>query len=315
MHVPPVEPEPPGDGVPDNTRPFSSLGESLNILLGSLREMVPLKRWSAARHDEAGWTLLDSAAREAAVREGQNTPELVCLRLAEDMKPRFIADAVAADDNADTAALAAAGIAACIICPLISRRGELLGAIFATDTRAQPAYSAAQRRLVVGLARTLSTLFAYSLRHEEPREARIPDNEPFAGLPNLHAWQSAMEDEEAALVETDEDALAIMIEVDEGPNPDFTETELAMAHHGALLKTYLRDQDRVARIGRNHFALLLRNLSGEQAQAMLDKIAAALRHAGATAAIGCALRRASGTLPEAFRIADIRMYNEKLRRG
>lgn len=315
MHACTDEDEARGAVAPDNTKPFCSFGESLTVLLGNLQDMVPLARWTAARRDDSGWTLMETAPRASSARGAGAAPDLVCLRLAEDMKPRFIADAMQNEDSSQMRALAREGIAACIVCPLISRRGEMLGALFATDPRPQPAYTTAQRRLIIGVARTLATLFAYSLRHEEPREARLPGNEPFSGLPNLAAWQGLMEEEEAAPIESDDDALAVMIEIDENPNADFTDTEIAMAHHAALLKTYLRDRDRVARIGRNRFALLLRNLSGERAQSMLDKIDAALRHASATASIGSALRRSCGTLAEAFRIADIRMYNAKLGRG
>jgi GAF domain-containing protein len=306
---------PSSDAAPDSARPFSSYGEALATLLASLRDMAPLGRWMAARRDESGWTLLETAARESQPRGGEAAPELVCLRLAEDMRPRFIADAALMDDGPERRVLAQAGIAACILCPLISRRGELLGAIFATDARPQPDCTPQQRRLVTGVARTLATLLAHSLRHEEPREARLAGGEAFSTLPNLQTWMAMMEEEEGALVESDEEAMAVMIEVEEAAHADPAESEIAMAHHAALLKTCLRDQDRVARIGRNRFALLLRNLDGAQAHAMLDKVSAALRHAGAAAAFGCALRRSCGTLSEAFRIADIRMYNEKLRHG
>jgi GAF domain-containing protein len=295
------------------TRPFASFLESLPMLLGSLQDMVPLRRWMTARQDEAGWKLLETLSRDARDPAQAASSDLVCLRLAESLAPRFIADTLQAEDCADTAALAQAGIAACIICPLISRRGELLGALYATDKQAHPPFSDAQLRLVLGIARTLATLLAYSLRSDEPREARLAANEALQNLPNLHAWQNLMEEEEAALADAQDDALAVMIEVEEQENADFPDSEIAMSHHATLLKSYLRDHDRVARIGRNRFALLLRHLSGEQAQAVLDKLDAALRLADAKAIIGTALRRSCGTLPEAFRIADIRMYNAKLR--
>jgi GGDEF domain-containing protein len=298
----------------ENARPFASFGESLPALLAILKDMVPLQRWSAARRDEASWKLLEIGAPEKPERAQPAPQDLVCLRLAESLRLRYIANAATESDRIEARVLARAGIAACIVCPLISRRGELLGALYAIDAQPQPPFSVPQRRLVAGLARTLATLFAYSLRHDEPHEARIAGYDPLSGLPNLQAWQSLMEQEEAATLEPDDDALAVMIELEEPENADFAESEILMSHHAALLKSYLRDHDRVGRIGGNRFALLLRHLNSEQAQAALDKIGAALRHADATAVIGCAMRHSCGSLPEAFRIADIRMYNAKLGR-
>jgi GGDEF domain-containing protein len=228
------------------------------------------------------------------------------------MQPHFMPDTGRVDSRS-AFDLAGMGIGACIACPLISRRGELLGALCAIDPEPQPAFTAAQCRLATGMAKTLATLFAHSLRHEDARYRMPAGIDGPTGLPNLHAWQHILEEEEGALLEHGENALAAIVELEEAAS-SAGDAEVAMARHAALLKGYLRDRDIVARIGHGRFALLLRHLNEEQAQSAQEKIDEALRHCGVPAAIGCAMRLSSGSLPEAFRIADIRMYNAKLRR-
>jgi hypothetical protein len=69
----------------------------------------------------------------------------------------------------------------------------------------------------------------------------------------------------------------------------------------------------VARIDRNRFGLMLRGLSEEQGHGAAEKIRQTLRDSGARLALGYAMRLSSGSLTEAARIADIRMYNDKLK--
>ena len=125
-----------------------------------------------------------------------------------------------------------------------------------------------------------------------------------------------LEEEETALKQEGADALAMMVELTEPENSadgagsvDWDNTLNRVAH---ALKSHVREQDGLARVGPARFALLLRGVNGQQGAHAADKIRQALSDAGIRAGIGHAMRLASGSLANAVRIADIRMYNDKL---
>lgn len=308
----------------DSLRPFLSLQESLPALLACLRTVVPMRLWMVGRLAGNAWTVVQADDLQDRVKPGDSFPwpDTLCVRVLEHYGSCFAADAAANPILASAPVRASIRVGSYIGYPMLSWRGELLGTICAIDPYPQPAFTTQQRQIVETVSRTISTLVAHSFKLDETRRAaehgvKAPVNiDHLTGLPNLAAWQALLDQEEAATLPEDDDALVVLVDiaapegiVAEAGSIDWDKRLVALAH---LLKSHVRGRDVVARTGLNRFSLLLRGISAEQGRAAIDKLRQALQQSGANAAVGHATRMASGTLAGAARIAEIRMFNERL---
>jgi len=307
----------------DAMRPYASLQESLPALLACLRAVVPMRLWMVGRLTGTSWTVIQADDREQRVKPGDTFPwpDTLCARMLEHHGCCFSEDA--ADAELATAPVRESmRIGAYIGYPVLSWRGELLGTVCAIDPERQPLFTPEQKLIVETICRTISTLVAHSFKLDDIRrsEHRIKppaDIDHLTGLPNTDGWQSVLEEEENMLREEDGDALVAMLEIaepDRASGADVaTDWENNLVHLAQLLKRHVRERDAVARIDGNRFALMLRGLSEEQGRGVAEKVTQTLRDSGARVALGYATRVSSGSLAEAARIADIRMYNDKLK--
>ena len=307
----------------DQLRPYASLQESLPALLACLRSMVPMRLWMVGRLSGNAWTVIQADDREERVKAGDcfPWPDTLCARVLEHYGCCYAEDAAANPVLADAPVRASMAIGAYIGYPMLSWRGELLGTVCAIDPEPQQAFTAQQRLIVATISRTISTLVAHSFKLDESRRIEQRVKAPasidhLTGLPNLLGWQNIIDEEEMALREEDEDALVAVVEIAE---PDSVASaagsidwDNTLVRHAHALKTHVRGRDVVAKLGPTRFGVMLRGLTPEQGRAAFDKIRQALHEGGARAALGFAMRRSSASLAEAARIADIRMYNDKL---
>ncbi len=307
----------------DNLRPYASLQESLPALLACLREMVPMRLWMVGRLSGNSWTVIQADDREQTVKSGDcfPWPDTLCARVLDQYGCCFAEDAAANPVLADAPVRTSMEIGAYIGYPMLSWRGELLGTVCAIDPEPQAPFSAQQQEIVKTIARTISTLVAHSFKLDESRRTEQRVKAPasidhLTGLPNLLGWQIILDEEEMALREEDEDALVAVVEIAEPGSvasaAGSIDWDNSLIRHAHVLKSHVRGRDVVAKLGPCRFGLVLRGLTPEQGRAAFDKIRQALHESGARAALGFAMRRASTSLEEAARIADIRMYNDKL---
>ena len=307
----------------DAMLPYASLQESLPALLGCLRLVVPMRLWMVGRLAGNSWTVIQADDTQNRVKAGDSFPwpDTLCIRVLEHYGCCFAEDAAANPVLAEAPVRTAIPIGAYIGYPMLSWRGELLGTICGIDPEPMPPFTPEQRQLVKTISRTINTLVAHSFKLDDrPRaQARVrpPANiDHLTGLPNQHGWQVLLEEEETALKQENADALAMMVELNEPDNGtdgagsvDWDNTLNRVAH---VLKSHVREQDGLARVGPARFALLLRGLDPQQGSQAAEKIRRALAETGIRAGLGHAMRLASGSLANAVRIADIRMYNDKL---
>lgn len=307
----------------DAMLPYASLQESLPAMLGCLRLAVPMRLWMVGRLAGNSWTVIEADDSQNRVKAGDSFPwpDTLCIRVLEHYGCCFAEDAAANPVLAEAPVRAAMPIGAYIGYPMLSWRGELLGTICGISPEPMPPFSAAQRQLVETLSRTINTLVAHSFKLDDRRQpqarVRPPANiDHLTGLPNQHGWQVLLEEEENALKQEGADALAMIVELVEPDNVidgagsvDWDNLLNRVAH---LLKSHVREQDGLARIGPARFGLLLRSVHPHQGTLAADKIRQTLAEAGVRAGLGHAMRLASGSLANAVRIADIRMYNDKL---
>lgn len=308
-----------------DTQPFTSLDEGLNALIKCLEQAIPMRLWMVTRVTGNDWTVLHSADQEGLVKRGDVFPwsDSYCSRMVRGEGPRF---APRAQDIAAYKAAPINGalkIGAYIGHPLTDPDGALLGTLCAVDATVQDEFTPEQKYLVSALTRTMSTLISDYLKLEHARvvEAQLryrAETDPLTGLSNRHAWENALAAEEGALGELGENAMVMMIDLDglkvANDTKGHAEGDKYLLKAAAVLKEQLRDADVLARIGGDEFAVLIRGITKEQGLAVFSRVSNAIEAAGVQASIGHAMRLTQGTLDEAFRIADVRMYENKTRR-
>jgi len=306
-----------------HTHPFASLEEPIPALLASLQDFVPMRLWMVSRITGGRWTVIGAEDRSGQIKTGASfsSADPFYRYLAMSRHPCFREDASAAHDPAMPHEWAGMAIRAYIGYPLISHRKEVLATLCGIDEQRQPPFTLRQRRLVATSARTIGLLLTHSRSLHESRRFKRQLKPPaeidqLTGLPNLLAWQNMIEKEQAVLMQHGENALVAIVEVQEPVQGDMIslpEWDKNALRDAALLKSQLRDSDTIARVGVNRYALLMRRVTEEQEQHLFEKIRRGFSEAGVAIAIGYAMLLPSGSLAEAVRMADIRMYNAKLR--
>ncbi|MET0961796.1 MAG: GAF domain-containing protein [Noviherbaspirillum sp.] len=304
--------------------PFASLEEMVAGLLASLQDFLPMRLWMVGRLSGGLWTVIGADDRSGRITAGAGfcCNDAFCKYIATDRQPSFIEDASLAQAPPAPPGWSGRPLQAYIGYPQISHRKEVLATLCGADEERHAPFTHGQQRLVAATAKTIGLLLAHSSAQHDSGGAHRQLN-PFSeidritGLPNLQAWKNIIEQEEAILMQDAENALVAIAEVqdpDEEGVMSWPHLNARAFRDAALLRRQLRASDTVARVGVNRYALLMRRISAEQAQQLFEKIRQGFSQAGLAITLGCAMRLPCGSLAQAVRMADIRMYNEKLRR-
>lgn len=302
--------------------PYDGVEEAVCALLSSLQDYVPMRLWMVGRIAAGRWSVMGAEDRRGRIVAGAgfSSGEAFCRHIAASRQPCFIEDTRVAPAPPAPPGWSGMPLQAYIGYPLISHRKEVLATLFGADEERQAPFSLHQRRLVAASARTMGLLLAQSGALRESRRLNQqfkPSTEidQVTGLPNLQAWRQIIAQAEAVLMPAAGNALVAIAEMQE---PDAMSSPATLNQHAlrdaALLKGQLRETDTVARVAVNRYALLIRSVTAEQEQRLFDKIRQGFSDAGLAITLGCAMRLPCGSLAQALRMADIRMYNEKLRR-
>lgn len=302
--------------------PFLSLSESLGTLVKCLQMHIPLRIWMVTRVTGDDWNVLHVLDQEGQVQQGDvfKWSDSYCSRMVRREAPRY------APDAGLIASYRAAGInetlkIGCYIGqPLHSFDGTLLGTLCAVDPMPRPGFSDEQKFLIETAARTSSTFIAHNLLLEQARRERAElqyraHTDPLTGLGNRHVWHDALDAEERALDSLGENAMVMIVDLD-----GLKRTNDKLGHDAgdrylraaaAILREQLREADLLARIGGDEFAVLVRGISGDEAEQIKQRLTAAFEKKNVSASIGFAMRLSHRSLDEAIRGADRKMYEEK----
>jgi diguanylate cyclase (GGDEF)-like protein len=305
------------------SKPFASLEEPVPALLASLQDFLPMRVWMVGRIMAGRWTVIGAEDRGGQIHAGANFPttDAFCRYIAMSRHVTFVHDTRLLHTAFMPSTWAGIAIRSYVGYPLISHRKEVLATLCGIADQPQPHLTPRQQKLIATSARTIGLLLAHSnALHENRQHQRhlkpLSEIDQITGLPNQLAWQRIIEWEEGELMQRAENALVAIAEVQNTveenvlSGPELSERALRDA---ALLKSQLRKSDTVARVGANRYAMLIRQVNEEQKEHLFEKIRQGFSAAGISITIGGAMRLPCGSLPQAVRMADIRMYNEKLR--
>lgn len=313
--------------TPALLQPFGGADEALEAVLACLRSFIPFRLWMVTRLDDDDWTVVKSLDEGYGVRPGKifSWCGTYCARMARGEAPMFAEAAQEVDvyRQAPINAEVPLPIGAYIGLPLYKERGELAGTLCALDPQPQPPLSEPQRLLVSTLARSLSTLMMVQSQAEEAsrraeRHRYEAETDPLTGLCNRRGWELAIQDQEAATRRMVQNALVMVIDLDDLKTVNDTQGHDAgdelLRRAAQVIQQQFRDLDVVARIGGDEFAVLVPGASSRESVKLKNRLRGALAEARVSASVGVALRLSHDSLSQAIAAADAAMYADKMSR-
>ena len=202
--------------------------------------------------------------------------------------------------------------------PLVLPDGELLGVVVRHGTA-----ESRHDELIRVLLRTFASLVAAEenasevARRAEEAEAEAR-SDALTGLLNRRAWEDALERETARMSRHRRPAIVLVVDVDGLKEVNDTEGHLAgdllLRRTAAAIERVTREEDVVARVGGDEFAVLVVEADGPSADGLLSRVRTALLEADVDASVGAGAAAPGSTLVAAFHAADRQMYEAKERR-
>ena len=291
-------------------------------MLEQLQRDMPMGLWMVTRVEGDDWILLATADRGYDVGDGTvlRWSDSFCSRMVEGHGPRVAPTGSADPAYTDAPIGAALPIGSYVGVPLVDGEGHLFGTLCAIDP--EPADPGIGQRLpqVELMARLLGSVLAADLRADaEQRRAERAETEAqtdgLTGVGNRRGWDTVLAAEERRCSRFGDAAAVVVIDLDGLKTVNDRDGHLAgdrlILATADVLKRSVTPEDYVARIGGDEFALLLAGADARRAESVSAAITRALTTAGIAAATGVAVRDHAGTLLDAFRLADERMYAVK----
>ncbi len=202
--------------------------------------------------------------------------------------------------------------------PVVLPDGQLLGVVVRNPTGPDE-----HDELIRVLLRTFASLVAAEERATEVGQRAVEAehearSDALTGLPNRRAWEVALAAESARMLRHERTALLLVVDVDGLKEVNESHGHLAgdllLRHTAKAITQVVREEDVVARIGGDEFAVLVVEADGPALDDLLTRLRRSLAAAGVDASVGAAAAGPGVPVIEAFHEADRRMYEAKHRR-
>lgn len=293
--------------------------------LAHLRDRLAFDAAFLVRKSGDTWVPLALEGRFAPLHEGAVVPwaDTPCARMAAEGRSLVLPRLEARPELARAPFALRAGVGAYAGAPLRSADGGLFGTLCALHPGARPAEAARELGTLELLAELLEALLVAERRTlgDERRADRGEIEhlaDPLTGLPGREAWERLLAAEEsrcgaygdaACVASVDLDGLAHVNALEGRERGDLWVRRAAVALRGAC-----REQDIVARVEGDRFAVLGVGCDEEAAAALSRRLAAAVEGVGVAASLGVAVRHPARDLTAAWQEADRAMYARKRER-
>ena len=274
------------------------------------------------RTEGEDWIMLQVEDHGYGVREGSVFcwSDSFCSRMVQDQGPR-----VAPQANSVPAYVAApigkqVQIGAYVGIPMVLSDGSLFGTLCAIDPEPQAETVRHQLPTMELLAKLLSTILDKELKSQAQfrRLERIEAeamSDILTELYNRRGWETLLSAEEKRCQRYGHPAGIIYIDLDDlkpiNDTKGHATGDKLIYHAGRNIRSAVREQDIVARIGGDEFAVLGVECHPHQIEDLAKRIARTLEEAGIKASAGYAFRHPSKGLMAALAEADRNMYQYK----
>lgn len=306
-----------------DTRPSTgSLSAALAPLISYLNCLLPLTTWMVTRVTGNDCKLLYVDDKKNGLRNGDivNWASTLCSRMTQGLGPKFAPNAQSIPVYRDAPVNSRLQIGAYVGQPLLGEDGVLLGTLCGVDAESRESFTPEQRQLVENLAKPISTLLSYwtaleKASHTEAELQTQAHTDALTGLANRHRWNLLVTRSEERRRDCSDEALVLIVDLDglKEANDRYghAEGDRYLVRAAQALRELTREDDIVARIGGDEFAIYMRGVSREIAPTVATRVRKALADANVQASVGSAFSRFHGSLQETMRLADMRMYEDK----
>lgn len=299
--------------------------QAARLVLGYLRDNVPLAFWSVTRVENGRQTYLYLDADNGyGLLPGDSHPwqDSFCIHMAAGVAPAFAPDAQAVPQYAQAAVNRAVPVGSYAGAVVTEPDGTLFGALCGIDPKVRtddPAFQAVEPLLAL-LGQLLSMVLAADrardLVGKDLRRVQVEaETDLLTGLLNRRGWERVVEQESVRSTRFGDPAVVVMLDLDmlktinDEQGHDAGDDYIVAA--GNALRDGVRDSDVVARLGGDEFGLLMLGCTEAAAEEQVARLYLRLEEAGVAGSMGWAPISVLRGFPAALADADQAMYASK----
>lgn len=309
----------------NNIQAFENAETAAKSVLQFLHDRIGLGLWMVTRTTGDSWIVLNIQDEIYNIKAGAvfNWSDSFCCRMIKGVGPR-----IAPNSSLIPAYLAApiaqqVPIGSYVGVPLMQSNGVLFGTLCAIDPQPQPDRIAQELPLVELCARLLMTVLESDMqkmaaqRHAERAEQEsLVDS--LTQLYNRRAWDKLLMQEEIRCARFGHPAAVLVIDLDELKVINDTQGHSAgdqlLQKTAECLRSVLREQDVIARIGGDEFVVMILEADELAAEEVVCRLEQDFVKHQVRASIGYDVRHPTHGIIHAWNHADRKMYANKMMR-
>lgn len=308
--------------TPIQLPPFENFAQASHEVLRFLHEEIGLGLWMMTRVANEDWVVLQAEDSKYQVSEGTvfHWQDSFCSKMVQGLGPQVADDVQQWDVYKNSEIANQVDIGAYIGVPIYLSNGELFGTLCAIDPEPQQKTIEKHLPVVQLCARLLATVLDNELKVvEQQRQLKVLQDEStrdaLTGLLNRRGWQQRLEQEISRIKRYASPSCLFVIDLDnlKQVNDSFghNKGDEYIQKVALALQEIMREEDIVARIGGDEFAMLAIECSDKGGEAIVSKLTQAFAKAGIEASIGFANHQYQDSLERTFDKADQAMYQQK----
>lgn len=306
-------------------RALTNFAAAGHAVLDFLHHRIGFDLWMVTRTEGNDWIVLQAEDHGYGVQEGAvfHWADSFCSQMILGRGPSIAPRSAEIPAYASAAIGREVPIGAYIGVPLKREDGALFGTLCAIHPAPQPLAVTAELPLIELLARLLCTILEADLRSaEQARRAERAQCEaltdPLTGIYNRRGWDQLLAAEESRCRRYGHPACIVSIDLDGLKSVNDTKGHAKgdelIRQAARAIRTAVREQDVVARVGGDEFFVLAIECNEIDAHRLQERVSTALATARVQASLGIAMRDPRLTLSQAVEQADQAMYTCKKNR-
>ena len=299
--------------------PYDNFEVASREVLAYLHQRLGFALWMVTRTEGADWIILQAEDHGYNVPEGTvlHWADSFCSRMVEGLGPHIAPHAQLIPAYAQAPIGQQLPIGAYIGVPLSNADGSLFGTLCAIDPNPQNESIRDDLPMITLLAKLLDTVLMADLNAVEQarllaRTQQMALTDGLTGLLNRHGWYQSMAAEEARARRYGSSACILIVDLDKlkaiNDLEGHAQGDAHICSTAQSLRSAVRENDVVARIGGDEFAILGIECDAAGSEVLLRNVTTALTSKNIQASVGKAMRHPQLGLVEAMIEADREMY-------
>lgn len=306
-------------------QPFVHFEEAVQSILSFLHSNLGFSTWMLTRFADNEQVILQIQSDDYEIPKGTSFPweDTLCSRMITAQGPQFAPRILDVPAYRCSDIARQAEVSAYLGVPIMYDDGQLFGTLCAVDRRPQDPQLYQQMPLVELMAKILGTLLVHEMKSLElarqlERSQTVAMTDALTGLLNRHGWEEAIAREEARSRRYGSPLCLMMIDLDQFKKINdaygHAQGDALLKKTATCLRNTVRENDIVARIGGDEFAILALECDNNRSKILEANISHALAAQAIKASLGIATRNSQSDINATLHQADIAMYQNKKRR-